>query len=79
MAAAKRWVAELEAKTEAEKASGPVFSFTYDSRPAAELIPRGKQTSFSRTAPDGRVKQIKTYTDPATGLEALVESAKIRR
>lgn len=84
MAAAGRWAAVLGAKTEAEKTLafaplatnplGPVFSFTYDSRPSAEWLRQCSQTSHSRIARDGRAEVSTTYADPATGLEVRVES-----
>jgi alpha-galactosidase len=88
MAAAGRWAAALGAKPEATKTSanalsatdplGLAFSFTYDSRPSAELIPRWEQTLHSHLAQDGRLELTKTYADPATGLEVRVEATVFR-
>lgn len=68
--------------TLSDKASGvgllsqlaaPVFSFVYDGKASADLIPGWEQES-SVAEKEGRTERTLTYTDPKTGLQVTIES-----
>jgi alpha-galactosidase len=70
MDAAQEWAQRLEPGA----APAPLFSFTYDDVPAAELLPTWRVESKSTTAGDALTVHHVTYTDPATGLQARIEA-----
>ena len=47
----------------------PLFSFTYDGKGGAELLPGWKQERSSRKLDDQRTERRVLWTDPTTGLE----------
>ena len=60
--------------TPAKLATTMPFSFVYNGKHSAELLPSWKQTHTKQTAADGKEQQVITYTDPVTGLEVLCEA-----
>lgn len=69
-----QWVAESLGAN-----SRPVFSFTYDGKPAASLLPGWTQSPAAEEAlPDGRVRRTRRWSDPATGLEIRLVSVEYR-
>lgn len=65
MAGARQWVAT---NFENAKSPAPFFSFTYDGKPAAEVLATWKLERAARQLDDQRVEHTLTYTDPTTGL-----------
>jgi len=51
------------------------FSFVYDGKPSAQLLPTWKRTHKRQPPEDGRERHVVTYADPATGLEVSCEVA----
>ena len=76
MAEARRWTAtHLEIAPET-KSVQPVFSFSYDGKPAAELLKTWELTRASRKLDDQRMQRTLTWTDPKTGLEVRCTSVE---
>ncbi|MBN2022871.1 MAG: alpha-galactosidase [Pirellulales bacterium] len=66
MADARQWVAaNLEGAGEAV----PFFSFTYDGKPSAELLPNWEVRRASRAIDDHKTERTIEYRDPATDLQ----------
>ena len=59
-------------------AAAPPFSFTYDGRPSAELLPGWNCAEASRSLDDQRTERTLTWTDPATGLQVRCVSVTYR-
>jgi alpha-galactosidase len=68
MSVAKTWVEKLDKLPQTTDAS-PFFSFTYDGKPSAELLPTWKMTKAEKKIDENRVERTLTWTDPKTGLE----------
>lgn len=69
------WLDELPViAAPAKIATEPPFSFVYDGKPSAQLLPTWKRSHTEQPAPDGREKHVITYADPATGLEVICEA-----
>ena len=64
-AEAKRWVAARFGATPAEP---PPFSFTYDGRPSAELLPTWGAKREDKKLDDQRTEHVLTWKDAKTGL-----------
>ena len=68
MAQSRKWAAaKFEGKIAATDPYA-FFSFTYDGRPSAELLPKWEFKRASRALDDNRTEYTLTYTDPKTGL-----------
>ena len=68
MAEAHRWTtAFFEAATQGKTAALP-FTFTFDGRPAADLLKDWKFEQTSKKLDEQRTERILTWTDPGTGL-----------
>ena len=65
MTEARQWVA---ANFENAKSPATFFSFTYDGKPAAEVLATWKLDRATRQLDEQRVEHTLTYTDPTTGL-----------
>ena len=63
---ARGWAA---ARLETPSGSKPLFSFTYDGKPSAELLGKWEFKRTSRQLDAERTEHTLTYTDPKTGLE----------
>ncbi|MHB8957941.1 MAG: alpha-galactosidase [Pirellulaceae bacterium] len=50
------------------------FSFIYGGKPSSALIPQWNQTHERKAGGDGREIHLVTYTDPASGLQVMVET-----
>lgn len=55
---------------------GPPFSFRFNAKPSAELLPGWKSTRSSRRLDEARTAHTITYLDPATGLEVTCEAIR---
>ena len=62
--------------TPAKLATAIPFSFVYDGKHSAELLPAWERTHTVQTAADGKEQQVITYTDPVTGLEVICEATR---
>ena len=68
------WLDELAVLTGKVGLSADVpFSFTYEGKASAELLPTWKRTLKETPAKDGRKRYTMAYLDPATGLEVTCE------
>ena len=63
LARARKWSADNLARATS------AFSFVYDGRPSAELLPTWKFHESTERLDGHRLRRTHTYTDPATGLE----------
>jgi alpha-galactosidase len=68
MSVAKTWVEKLDKLPQTTDAS-PFFSFTYDGKSSAELLPAWKMTKAEKKIDENRVERTLTWIDPKTGLE----------
>lgn len=68
MAIARQWAAKLD-DAAGKSGDGPLFSFTYRGKPAAELLPLWKCIATSRRLDDQRIERTTVWTDPKSGLE----------
>ena len=68
IAEARQWSEQLE-QLPPVKSEPPFFSFTYDGKPSAELLPTWKKSETSRKLDDQRTERTLTWTDPKTGME----------
>ncbi|MCC6579489.1 MAG: alpha-galactosidase [Phycisphaeraceae bacterium] len=66
---ARKWVAMKFENGLENKASSSFFSFTYDGKPAAELLATWKFKRASRPLDNQRTEHTIVYADPKTGLE----------
>ena len=62
LAAARQWTA---ARLEN---AGPLFSFTYDGKPSAEVLKTWELKRASRELDSQRTERTLTYTQPKTGM-----------
>ncbi len=56
----------------------PPFSFTYDGRPSAELLPAWRLQRTQRGLDDAHVEHVLAYTDPDTGLLVRCRAVEYR-
>lgn len=54
------------------------FSFTYGGVPSAALLPHWKEARTTRRLDARRTQQVRTWTDPATGLQVRLEAVEYR-
>jgi alpha-galactosidase len=59
----------LETRELGANLAGPLFSFTYDGKPSAELLPTWQREARSEAMDENRTRHTVTWKDPATGLE----------
>lgn len=62
---ARQWLAERIGNPQ----TAAPFSFTYDGRGSADLLPKWKPDSKTEKLSDNRTRHTITYADPATGLQ----------
>ena len=68
------WLDRMQVITKGTGLSTAIpFSFQYDGKPSAALLPTWKRTHAASPAADGRERHTVTYADPATGLEVACE------
>ena len=68
------WLDEMQVITRGTGLSTAVpFSFLYDGKPSAALLPSWKRAHTKSPPADGRERHVVTFTDPATGLEVACE------
>ena len=63
----------IEGQDGVEYGPGPPFSFTYDGKASAELLPMWQATQDLEPLDDTRVRHVLSYADPDTGLEVRCE------
>jgi alpha-galactosidase len=64
------WLADLPlTQQSAAPHAGPPFSFVYDGKPSAELLPQWKVQRDTKQLDGQRTQHTVSYTDPGTGLE----------
>ncbi len=74
------WLSDLPVEDAQRPAwtTEPVFSFTYDARPSAELLATWALERATRVLDDRRTEHVLTYTDPATGLAVRCVAVEYR-